>query len=175
MEQAAARRHPGGEERQRITAAKRLTAAYSNPPPTGATATPRWSALDVTGCAHLFGGGSEWVGLAASPRQPQPAMADSKRWRLLNSGGSNMLPCRFSLLRRATSPRARRIANIRAMLTAQPQSMWRICSGSNFAEPPIRLGRPTFRVIFVGVSLDAPAAWPPSPSPRRRPFPPARQ
>jgi hypothetical protein len=23
------------------------------------------------------------------------------------------------------------------MLTAQPQSMWRICSGSNFAEPPI--------------------------------------
>src|SRR6516165_5147673 len=49
MEQAAARRHPGGEERQRITAAKRLTAAYSNPPPTGATATPRWSALDVTG------------------------------------------------------------------------------------------------------------------------------
>ena len=66
------------------------TAAYSNPPPTGATATPRWSALDVTGCAHLFGGGSEWVGLAASPRQPQPAMADSKRWRLLNSGGSNM-------------------------------------------------------------------------------------
>jgi hypothetical protein len=43
-----------------------LTAASSNPPPTGATATPRWSALDVTGCAHLSGGGSEWAGLAAS-------------------------------------------------------------------------------------------------------------
>ena len=26
----------------------------------------RWSALDVTGCAHLSGGGSEWAGLAAS-------------------------------------------------------------------------------------------------------------
>jgi hypothetical protein len=56
----------------------------------------RWSALDVTGCAHLFGGGSEWVWPCSEPsgvrrlRQPQPAMPDSKRWRLLNSGGSNM-------------------------------------------------------------------------------------
>jgi len=90
-------RHPGGEERPADRSALAVaasggqpTAAYSNPPPTGATATPRWSALDVTGWPTCSAAGVSGWALQRGAIQSDAALRQSTEGRQMAAATLNV-------------------------------------------------------------------------------------